>query len=359
MAEQDDGGDKSHDASPERLRKARQAGNVPQSPELLTLARFTGVLIGIGALGGLLAQGLAGEMLTFLDQPDWAAAYLMQGGAFQDAFGRTSIGFFIVFGLSAVLAIVVLIAQQAITFAPKKLMPSLDRLSPLKNAKHKFGPQGMVEFLRGLIKMVIVMAVGVGIAMSSLPRMLGSVGAAPGLMLPEMQSIIITLLIASVILAAVASALDVPFRWAHHRQQLKMSLQELRQELREIEGDQTQKNARKQMARDIAQNRQLADVPKADVVVVNPEHYAVALRWNRKANEVPRCVAKGVDHMALRIRQIAEEEGVPVFRDVPTARALHATVEVGEEVRREHYQAVAAAIRFADKLRQRMKLTKQ
>ena len=103
----------------------------------------------------------------------------------------------------------------------------------------------------------------------------------------------------------------------------------------------------------LAMNQMLAEVPKADVIIVNPTHYAVALKWDRKAGRAPICVAKGVDEIAARIREIAAENAIPVHADPPTARALHATVEIGSEIRRDHYRAVAAAIRFAEMIRKK------
>jgi flagellar biosynthetic protein FlhB len=132
-----------------------------------------------------------------------------------------------------------------------------------------------------------------------------------------------------------------------------MSRKELMDETKDSEGDPVMKQQRRQRAYDIATNRMMADVPKADVVIVNPRHYAVALRWDRTAGGAPVCVAKGVDEVALRIRTVAMEAGVPIRQDPPTARALHASVEIGAEIRPEHYRPVAAAIRFAEAVRKR------
>ena len=126
-------------------------------------------------------------------------------------------------------------------------------------------------------------------------------------------------------------------------------------EAKASEGDPHVKQQRRQKGYEIAMNQMLADVPKADVVVVNPTHYAVALKWSRLPGEAPVCVAKGVDEIAAQIREVAMEAGVPIHRDPPTARAIHATVRIGEEIRPEHYQAIAAAIRFAEKMRARMR----
>jgi flagellar biosynthetic protein FlhB len=132
-----------------------------------------------------------------------------------------------------------------------------------------------------------------------------------------------------------------------------MTRQEMTEEHKESEGDPHFRAHRRQRGQEIALNRMLQAVPEADVVVVNPTHYAVALKWNRKDRRAPVCVAKGQDEIAARIRERAIEAGVPIHRDPPTARALHAALDVGDEIGREHYQAVAAAIRFAEAMRKK------
>ena len=132
-----------------------------------------------------------------------------------------------------------------------------------------------------------------------------------------------------------------------------MSRKEMIDEAKDSEGDPHVKMQRRQRGQEIATNRMLQDVATADVVVLNPTHYAVALKWNRKGRGAPVCVAKGMDEIAARIREKAAEAGVPMHRDPPTARAIHASVEIGQPIRPEHYQAVAAAIRFAEAMRKR------
>jgi flagellar biosynthetic protein FlhB len=132
-----------------------------------------------------------------------------------------------------------------------------------------------------------------------------------------------------------------------------MTRKEMTDEMKESEGDPHVKGQRRSRAIAIATNRMLADVDAADVVVVNPTHYAVALKWDRVRGDAPRCVAKGVDEVAARIRERATLAGVPIHRDPPTARALHASLEIGDEVARADWRAVAAAIRFAEKMRAR------
>jgi flagellar biosynthetic protein FlhB len=132
-----------------------------------------------------------------------------------------------------------------------------------------------------------------------------------------------------------------------------MTRQEMTEEHKESEGDPHFRAHRRQRGQEIAMNRMLRAVPEADVVLVNPTHYAVALKWNRKDGRAPVCIAKGRDEVAARIRERANAAGVPVHRDPPTARALHAALDIGDEIGREHYQAVAAAIRFAEAMRKK------
>ena len=153
------------------------------------------------------------------------------------------------------------------------------------------------------------------------------------------------------VLAAAVGAVDWLWEWGQHRRQNRMSRQELMDETKSSEGDPHIKQQRRARAQAIAMNQMLADVPKADVIVVNPTHYAVALRWDRAGGGVPICVAKGVDEIAHRIRAVAAEAGVPVFSDPPTARSLHAMIEIGAPIHPDHFRAVAAAIRFADLIR--------
>ena len=158
------------------------------------------------------------------------------------------------------------------------------------------------------------------------------------------------LTITSLIAVAVAG-IDLVWQRFDHARRLRMSFQDLREETKQSEGDPYVKAQRRSRGEAIATNRMLLDVPKADVVIVNPTHYAVALKWSRARGSAPACVAKGEGEVALRIREVAETAGVAVHSDPPTARALHATVEIGREITPEHYRAVAAAIRFADRIR--------
>jgi flagellar biosynthetic protein FlhB len=153
------------------------------------------------------------------------------------------------------------------------------------------------------------------------------------------------------LISAIVSVLDYFWQKFDYKRKLMMTRQEITDEMKDSEGDPHMKHKRRQMGNDIASQRMMEDVPDADVIVVNPQHFAVALKWDRSAGSAPVCVAKGVDEIARRIREIAAASGVPIHRDPPTARSLFATVEIGQEVEPDHYKPVAAAIRYAEKMR--------
>jgi flagellar biosynthetic protein FlhB len=175
----------------------------------------------------------------------------------------------------------------------------------------------------------------------------------PGPAVVELLNLIVEFLFLVLVVTGAMGALDYLWQHFEHLRRNRMSRQELMDELKQSEGDPHVRQQRRNKAQAIATNRMLADVPKADVVIVNPTHYAVALRWNRASGRAPICVAKGVDEIAARIRELAAIEGVPIHSDPATARALHASVEIGREILPQHYAPVAAAIRFAERMRRR------
>jgi flagellar biosynthetic protein FlhB len=184
---------------------------------------------------------------------------------------------------------------------------------------------------------------------------LNTIHATPGQVLDLTGRLLLEFVAVFFGLSLLIGAIDWAWEWRRLLHRNRMSHQELKDETKSSEGDPALKQERRQRGHLIATNRMMADVPGADVVVVNPTHFAVALKWVRKRGEVPVCVAKGTDEVAARIRAVAAEHGVPVFSDPTTARALHATLEVGDPIAPDQFRAVAAAIRFADAIRKRAK----
>jgi len=255
----------------------------------------------------------------------------------------------------AAVVLALLMARQGIVVAPKLIEPKLSRISPLSNARNKYGTHGMVEFAKSAAKLSLL-GIVVGLAVwgeaDRLARYAALDARHTGPLLMHQFRLVFTGVLA---VAAALAAFDLVFQHLHHRKKLRMTHQELKEEGKQSEGDPHMRAQRRERARQIATNRMLNDVPGADVVVANPTHFAVALKWSRAEGAAPVCVAKGVDAVALAIRERAEAAGVPVHVDAPAARALHGVVEIGHEIPVEQYQAVAAAIIFADQMRRKVR----
>ncbi|MEM9147075.1 MAG: flagellar type III secretion system protein FlhB [Pseudomonadota bacterium] len=354
MAEgEDDGQEKAHDATPRRLEKAREQGDIPRSTDTQTLAAYIGLAAALFLGGSWAAIGLGEALRPAFAQPHALAEDILRGGAsaLPDMLGRIALSVAPVLGLPALLILVLLIAQRSIVVAPDKLAPKLSRISPIANAKQKFGLSGLVEFAKSVVKVAAVAAVLYTVLIAEMPRIVMASALDPrhlgGLLSIQFEAILIGLLIVSACIAFI----DFMWQRFEFEKRNRMTHQELKEEAKQTEGDPHLKAERRERGRALANQKMLHDVPNADVVVTNPTHYAVALKWDREVDTAPRCIAKGVDEMAHRIREIAEREAIPVHADAPTARSIHALVEIGQEVQPEHYRAVAAAILFADEIR--------
>lgn len=352
------GGEKTYDPTPKRLEEARKRGDIPKSDEITGAGVYLGFLLAAVGGGGALLQGTAGALSAFLGQSDLLVGRILGAGGGEVLSGLLSeIGWGLLpfFALPAAGALIALFGQRAIVFAGSKLEPKLNRISPIAQIKNKFGPTGLVEFLKRVVKLTAVSITVYLILSVELDRIIGTTTATAGVATTLLLEMTITLLIGVTLLACAVASIDYAWVQFDHQRQQKMSLQELRDEAKEVEGDPALKAKRRRRATEIANNKMLAEVPTADVVVVNPTHIAIALKWSREPGTAPVCVAKGRDNMAAKIRELAEEAAIPVHRDVPTARALYDLVEIGHEVPPDHYRPVAAAIRFAEDMRRRMR----
>ena len=341
-------------ASAQRLEEARRRGEVPVGRDLLAAAGTGGLaLAALAAPEGLLSS--ADALMTLLDQADTLAPLLGSGEPTpMGALGRAVMGGLLPhFALPALAVLATLLAQRALVFAPTRLEPKLSRLSLLQGAKNKFGRNGLFEFAKGTLKLLTISAVlGTYLALRADVLMAG-MALGPGQIVALLSRLVAEFLLLILVVQVSIGMPDLLWQRAEHQRKHRMTRKEMTDEMKQSDGDPQMKAQRRQKAVEIASNRMLADVPKADVVIVNPTHYAVALKWNRKGRGAPVCVAKGVDDVAARIREIAMEAGVPLRRDPATARAIHASVDLGQEVRPEHYRPVAAAIRFAEAMRRR------
>ncbi|SMH42905.1 flagellar biosynthesis protein FlhB [Maritimibacter sp. HL-12] len=358
MAEPQDDADKQHEPTQKKLDDARRKGEVPRSADLTTAASYGGFLlvsVTIGAASlrevGAVLAGLVEHSVALSAEVFAGRGSVMTGALLRDVGGA----FLPWFLMPAVLVLLASIALRSFTVAPEKLKPKFNRISPVANAKNKFGRSGLFEFAKSSAKLLIFGLVLGVFLWREMPQIVGTLSLNPGMVTVVLLSLGVRFFALVLVIALVIGGGDFLWQRQEHLRKNRMSRKELMDESKQSEGDPHMKQQRRQRGVEIAMNQMLADVPKADVVVVNPMHYAVALKWSRRPGEAPVCVAKGVDEVAARIRDAATEAGVPLHRDPPTARAIHATVEIGEEVRPEHYHAIAAAIRFSEDMRRRMR----
>lgn len=354
----EDDAERPHDPTPKRLQDARDKGDIPRSPDLLAAASYGGLLLAVLIGAGPLLQTAEGGAALLSRADRLAEAALTAGQPFAVGVAGSMLlplsPFFVLPGL---VVLAMLLGLRGIIFSPEKLAPTLSRINPIANAKQKFGPEGLVDFAKSLVKLILTGVALVWLAQSQGDRLLAAMARDPAGVMFEMARVTV-LFLALVFVQQLALGLcDALWQWHRFRLRNRMSDKDLRDESKESEGDPHLRAHRRQRGQEIALNRMLADMPGADVVIVNPTHYAVALKWDRAARVPPICIAKGTDEIALRIRQAAAQHGIPVRHDPPTARALHASVKIGEPIRPDHYRAVAAAIRFAEALRRRAKST--
>lgn len=349
---------KSHEPSPRKLDQAREQGETVQSRDLHTFALYVMLAVVLLAATGPLVRGFGGAIMGPLwhaDHADGLSAYPDYAAMLRTVLGAVWPYWLALLAILAAGPLVSLLAQRAVVFSGRNAQPKLSRISLLQNIRQKYGPKGLVEFLKSLVKLSAVVTITAAV----LTPFILAAPSYTGIALAHLGGILHRELLVLVFgvtgLYAAIAAID--YLWQQHifLAKHRMTRKELEDEQKQTEGNPQMKGRRRDRAVAVASNRMLFDTQTASVLVVNPEHYAVALKWERDRGGAPVCIAKGVDHMAMALRRVAAAHSVPIFRDPPLARMLHATMEIGEEVEEDHYQAVAVAIRFALALQRRQR----
>lgn len=347
MAEDSDPQSKTEDPTQRRLEEARRQGDVAKSPDLPQWAAMTAAAAVLAIGGSAMARNMVVALLPFVAHPD--AFELDHGGAV--AVARMAVN-----AAWPILLTVLLTAgaagaagniiQTGFLWAPSKIMPNPGKISPLGGFQRLFGVDGLIHFLKSLCKALLI---GVICWLALKPRLSEMVGLNlldPMAMGPFMVEVLKTLCFSVLGVLGVGAIADWVLQRQRFMQRLRMSREEIKEELRQSEGDPHIKARQKQLRIQRAKRRMMQNVPKATVVIVNPTHFAVALRYDVSEAPAPICVAKGVDRVALRIREVAEKHGVPVIEDPPLARALYAAVDAERLIPPQHYEAVAKIIGF-------------
>jgi flagellar biosynthetic protein FlhB len=354
MAEGADESERTEEPTQKRLDEARDRGEVIYSTEVGSALSLMAVTLVVAFMAGPIAQDI-GRLLT------GALANVAQapadGRALVHLYGELGARLLGAIGLVllalAAAGFVSRFIQDRPAWSPKRLSPKLDRLNPLEGAKRVFGPQALGAFAKTALKFAIV---GAAVTWALWPRD-GVLAMLPLLDIaalgPYVQSRAVQLLIACTIATALIAGADYFFVRQAHMKRLRMTRQELREEFRQSEGDPQVRAKLRQIRQERAKQRMMTAVPNATVVIANPTHYAVALKYDRDLSPAPVVVAKGVNETALRIREVAESHDVPVIEDPPLARALYAAADIDETIPREHFEAVARIIGAILKLAER------
>lgn len=352
----DDMGEKTEQPTGKRLSDAREKGEVGKSQDLTAAIIMTGALV----LMVVFAQSTLVRMVSItrhnLD-PETVASSLLVGDIVADL---NHTGYQMALVLAPFMILMVLICwlaqflQVGWLLSAKPLAPKLDKLSPLKGLKRMLSKRSVIKGGLDLLKFALVG--GVAFLATNFEREL--IAALPSLTVIQSVvvagEIIVRIAIWALLMLIFLGLADFAYQKWQRKQDLKMSKHEVKDERKSMEGDMEQKAKRLRMGREIAMQRLQMDIPKADVIVTNPTHYAVALKYDKGSMDAPRLIAKGGDFLAMRIRQIATTAGVPIVERPPLARALYHNVEVGQQIHPEHFEAVAEVLAYVYRLDGRM-----
>src|SRR5437868_4570164 len=347
----DDTDDKTEDPTQKRLDDALERGDVAKSQEVNTWFIIAGGTLVLSTFSG----SIGGGILTPLRNLIANAGQLRTDGAALLALGNTLV--YAVIGAIGVPLLMLAIAaiagnmiQHRLVWSSESLKPKFSKISPGAGFKRIFGKQAVANFAKGLFKVIALGAVMTAVLWPERHRLEAMVRFDPAAIMGATTGLTMHLLGAVVAMLAVVAVADYFFQYRQWYERQKMSLQEMKEEYKQSEGDPHVKGRIRQLRQQRMKKRMMAAVPKASVIITNPTHYSVALAYDR-GMAAPVCVAKGVDNIALKIREIAKQHDIPIVENVPLARSLYATVDIDGEIPVEHYHAVAEIIGFVMRLK--------
>ncbi|MDN2662847.1 flagellar biosynthesis protein FlhB [Psychromonas sp. 14N.309.X.WAT.B.A12] len=353
MAENENGTDKSEQATPEKVRKSKEKGQVARSKELATASVLIAAALSMFVFGDKLAYELSVMMkraFTFERADIYSPEHMWH--VLVDGFSGLGIPVFLILLMLFIISILGSSLLGGMLFSTKAMMPKFSRMSPKAGFKRMFGMQAWVELIKSILKVTVVMCVAWAILAATFEHILHlSISQLPGSAFEalDMLSWMFLLLCLSLL---VIVAVDVPYQIYKHNDELKMTKQEVKDEFRNSEGKPEVKQRIRQLQYEMSQRTMMGDVPDADVIVTNPTHYSVALKYDKDGDRPPYVVAKGVDFMALKIREVGREHEVPVMQSPQLCRAVYHTTDIGEDVPEELFIAIAKILAYIYQLEQ-------
>ncbi|MCB1970064.1 MAG: flagellar biosynthesis protein FlhB [Geminicoccaceae bacterium] len=352
MAEDQDDSQKSEEPTQKRLDDARDKGQVSNSREVnnfmimatATLLLATFAPYGMQRLARVLEVYLAQAAVMPLDGPSLGTELIT-------LLGQVGIVMAAPFAAFVVAAIASSAMQNGIVWTSQPLHPKFDKISPMAGLKRLFSTKSIVEFVKNVVKMTLIGALGLAVIWPDRMRLMVTGRLETGVAMGYLDGIVLSLLMAMSAAMAILAGLDFTYQRFEFMKQMRMSRRDIQDEHKQSEGDPVIKQRLRALRMQRARQRMMAEVPDSTVVVTNPTHVSVALRYERERDAAPVVIAKGVELVALKIREVAKEHGVPIVESPPLARALYKQVELGQMIPPDHFQAVAEIIGYVLRLR--------
>lgn len=344
--------EKTEQPTPKRLEQAREKGQVPRSKELNTMAVMATGAAGLMLFGGWMLSGLAQLLVTGLTFPGSSEA------ATSDAVELLASSVLSALWLLAPLLLMLMVSALAgpallggLVFSAEAARPKLERLSLLKGLKRIFSLQGLMELGKTLLKFAVLTGMAAALLWWMADDLLALGGKAPRQGMAEAAAMVQLAFLCLTGGLLLVAAVDAPFQLWNHFKQLRMTRQEVKDELKQTEGNPEMRARLRRVQQEIASGRMMEDVPQADVIITNPTHYAVALRYSDQPDRAPRVVAKGQDQVALRIRELARTHRVAICSAPPLTRAIYFNTDIGQEIPAGLYLAVARVLAWVMQLK--------
>ena len=355
MSQENDQSQKTEEATPRKLLDAREKGKVMTSQEVSHLAIMIGGALIAGLLGPFMAShifnatgGFFSKFHTIRIDPG------NLGDVFAELFLQLAIGLGPIIFLLLVLAVFFKLIVSGFVFSSQSLMPSIERISPIKGFFRLVSLKSLYEFVKGLLKLTVVALIVGSVALPELERVELLMQMDILATAEEARWIIFHMFAVAIFVVGIIAGLDYLYQRYEFLKQMRMTKQEVKDELKQTDGDPLIRGRLRQIRAERARERMMAAVPEADVVVTNPTHYAIALKYESETMTAPKVIAKGVDDVAFRIREVANDNDIPIVENAPLARALFAAAEIDDEVPPEHYKAVAEVISYVYRLKNKI-----
>lgn len=350
--EEEDEASKTEDPSERKIEKAKEEGDTAVSQDAKSFIMFIGMLFVIWLVLPLMMKWFYQYTLKFIENPESIPTDPMHFRRLLISSGLALLKIMAIpFAVFMIFGIIASISQTGFIYAPKKLEPNWNKLNIFAALPNFINMKKVVESLKGIIKISVITFVAILVVRPYLEKvnLMPSMGTMA--ILSFIHKIVLLLIFTVVIAVFIIAVADYVYQRYTHLKKLRMTKQEVKDEYKQMEGDPMVKSRIRQIRMERARHRMMENVPKADVVIVNPTHYAVALEYKMEQMDAPIVLAKGLDHLALRIREIAEENEIPVVENPPLARALFASVEIDQAIPPEHFKAVAEVIGYVMQLK--------